>query len=83
MNLQEVHKRFPDGLPLLDPLEDLCIKDDRLKSLMGKTEAFERRMHKHPLHPSSQLKDIYALCEKKVEVREIAEKTGKPCTCIM
>ena len=65
---QEVHKRFPDGLPLLDPIEDLCVKDDRLKSLMGKTEAFERRMHKHPLHKSPELKDMYALCEKKVEV---------------
>lgn len=28
--LQEVEKRFPDGLPLLDPIEDMGIKDRTL-----------------------------------------------------
>ena len=31
---QEVKRRFPDGLPLLDPIEDMGIKDDGLKSVI-------------------------------------------------
>ena len=30
-SLQEVQKRFPDGLPQLDPLEDMGIKEQGLK----------------------------------------------------
>ena len=32
--LQEVLRRFPDGLPLLDPIEDMGIKDHDLKKLV-------------------------------------------------
>ena len=32
--LKEVKVRFPDGLPLLDPIEDMGIKDDGLKSVI-------------------------------------------------
>lgn len=32
--LKEVIVRFPDGLPLLDPIEDMGIKDDGLKSVI-------------------------------------------------
>ena len=31
---KEVKHRFPDGLPLLDPIEDMGIKDDGLKSVI-------------------------------------------------
>ena len=31
---QEVQRRFPDGLPMLDPIEDMGIKDDGLKSVI-------------------------------------------------
>ena len=31
---KEVKVRFPDGLPLLDPIEDMGIKDDGLKSVI-------------------------------------------------
>ena len=31
---KEVKSRFPDGLPLLDPIEDMGIKDDGLKSVI-------------------------------------------------
>jgi len=32
--LKEVKVRFPDGLPFLDPIEDMGIKDDGLKSVI-------------------------------------------------
>nr|CAB3266089.1 superkiller viralicidic activity 2-like 2 [Phallusia mammillata] len=67
-SLEEVHKRFPDGLPLLDPLEDMCIKDERLKSIVRKIEAFERRMYKHPLHTKKEVTEIYEMCERKTKL---------------
>jgi len=30
-SLKEVQKRFPDGIPLLDPIEDMQIEDDTFK----------------------------------------------------
>ena len=42
-SIQEVEKRFPDGLPLLDPIQDMGIKDAQLKEIVQKVEAFENR----------------------------------------
>lgn len=42
-SIQEVEKRFPDGLPLLDPIKDMGIKDPELKEIVQKIEAFEKR----------------------------------------
>ncbi|XP_039272874.2 exosome RNA helicase MTR4-like [Styela clava] len=67
-SLQEVQKRFPDGIPLLDPVEDLGIRDDRLRSIVRKIEAFEHRMYQHPLHEDKHLKKIYKQCEEKSKI---------------
>lgn len=42
-SIQEVEKRFPDGLPQLDPIQDMGIKDPQLKEIVKKIEAFENR----------------------------------------
>lgn len=67
--LQEVQKRFPDGVPLLDPIDDMGIKDPALKKVIQKVEAFEHRMYSHPLHSDPNLESVYSLCEKKALVR--------------
>eukprot|EP00066_Takifugu_rubripes_P002974 XP_003965234.1 PREDICTED: superkiller viralicidic activity 2-like 2 [Takifugu rubripes] len=64
-SIQEVQKRFPDGIPLLDPVDDMGIKDQALKKIIQKVEAFEHRMYSHPLHSDPNLESVYALCEKK------------------
>ncbi|XP_026886297.2 exosome RNA helicase MTR4 [Electrophorus electricus] len=64
-SIQEVQKRFPDGLPLLDPVDDMGIKDPGLKKVIQKVEAFEHRMYTHPLHTDPNLETLYTLCEKK------------------
>ncbi len=33
-SLEEVQKRFPDGLPLLDPIKDMKIKQEEFKVTM-------------------------------------------------
>lgn len=67
--LQEVQKRFPDGVPVLDPIDDMCIKDPALKKVIQKVEAFEHRMYSHPMHSDPNLESAYSLCEKKALVR--------------
>uniref|UniRef100_A0A8C1WE07 Exosome RNA helicase MTR4 n=1 Tax=Cyprinus carpio TaxID=7962 RepID=A0A8C1WE07_CYPCA len=64
-SIQEVQKRFPDGIPLLDPIDDMGIKDPALKKVIQKVEAFEHRMYTHPLHSDPNLEAVYTLCEKK------------------
>uniref|UniRef100_A0A674GF20 RNA helicase n=1 Tax=Taeniopygia guttata TaxID=59729 RepID=A0A674GF20_TAEGU len=67
-SVQEVQKRFPDGVPLLDPIDDMGIKDQGLKKVIQKIEAFEHRMYSHPLHNDPNLETIYKLCEKKAQI---------------
>ncbi|OXB80156.1 UNVERIFIED_CONTAM: hypothetical protein H355_011614 [Colinus virginianus] len=67
-SIQEVQKRFPDGVPLLDPIDDMGIKDQGLKKVIQKVEAFEHRMYSHPLHNDPNLETIYKLCERKAQV---------------
>ncbi|KAJ4920597.1 hypothetical protein JOQ06_024592 [Pogonophryne albipinna] len=67
-SIQEVQKRFPDGVPLLDPVDDMGIKDPALKKVIQKVEAFEHRMYSHPLHSDPNLEAVYSLCEKKAVI---------------
>lgn len=66
-----MQKRFPDGVPLLDPIDDMGIKDPGLKKVIQKVEAFEHRMYTHPLHSDPNLESVYSLCEKKALVRDL------------
>ena len=34
-SVQEVHRRFPDGIALLDPIENMDIKDEKFKTLVN------------------------------------------------
>lgn len=67
-SIQEVEKRFPDGVPLIDPIEDMGIKEKGLKECVKKIEAFEHRMYSHPLHKDPKLEELYQLYERKAKV---------------
>ncbi|KAK7100745.1 exosome RNA helicase MTR4-like [Littorina saxatilis] len=67
-SMQEVEKRFPDGLPLLDPIEDMGIKEKGLKEVIKKIEAFEHRLYTHPLHKDPRLEELYSSFEKKTQL---------------
>lgn len=56
-------------MPLLDPIDDMGIKDQGLKKVIQKVEAFEHRMYSHPLHNDPNLETVYKLCEKKAQVK--------------
>ncbi len=44
LSVKEVQKRFPDGPPLLDPINDLGIDDSSFKVLIERAEALSKRM---------------------------------------
>lgn len=46
--LDEVHKRFPDGIALLDPIENMGIQDDSFKKLLRVSLLFSFLYCSHP-----------------------------------
>ncbi|KAI4270596.1 MAG: hypothetical protein L6R38_007080 [Xanthoria sp. 2 TBL-2021] len=66
--LDEVKRRFPDGVPLLDPIENMGITDASFKKLLRKIEVLESRLLSNPLHNSPQLPDLYDQYAEKVEL---------------
>lgn len=68
--LCEVEKRFPDGVPLLDPFEDMGIKDPAFKVLVEKIEKLELTMRSHALHKSPKLAPLYHQYLEKVQLQE-------------
>ncbi|KAF3765507.1 hypothetical protein M406DRAFT_78310, partial [Cryphonectria parasitica EP155] len=74
-NLEEAKRRFPDGIPILDPIENMGITDDSFKKLMRKIEVLESRLLSNPLHGSSRLPELWEQYSKKVSLADqIKEK---------
>jgi ATP-dependent RNA helicase DOB1 len=63
-----VKKRFPKGIPLLNPITDMNIKDPVLKDIVNSIESYEERLYAHPLHKDPKLDSLYSLYTKKLEV---------------
>lgn len=66
--LEEVKKRFPDGIAILDPIENMGITDDGFKKLLRKIEVLESRLLSNPLHNSPRLPELYNQYASKVEI---------------
>lgn len=74
-NLEEAKRRFPDGIPILDPIENMGITDDNFKKLMRKIEVLESRLLSNPLHGSQILPELWEQYSKKVTLSDkIKEK---------
>lgn len=58
-SLDEVKRRFPDGIATLDPIENMGITDDSFKKLLRKIEVLESRLLSNPLHNSPRLPELY------------------------
>ena len=68
--LLEVQRRFPDGLAVLDPVENLGIADNSFKELLRKIEAMESRLISNPLHNSPRLEHLYNQYAAKVDTSD-------------
>jgi len=74
-SIEEVKRRFPDGIAVLDPIENMGITDDSFKKLLRKIEVLESRLLSNPLHNSPRLPDLYNQYSAKMEIgRQIKEK---------
>jgi ATP-dependent RNA helicase DOB1 len=65
-SLAEVKRRFPDGVPILDPLENMDITDESFKKLLRKIEVLESRLLANPLHLSPLLPSLWDQYHAKV-----------------
>ncbi|KAL7815733.1 nuclear exosomal RNA helicase [Trichoderma gracile] len=73
--LSEVQRRFPDGVPILDPLENMDITDESFKQLLRKIEVLESRLVANPLHLSPLLPSLWDQYHAKVQILDkIKEK---------
>ncbi|RAK80725.1 ATP-dependent RNA helicase MTR4 [Aspergillus fijiensis CBS 313.89] len=75
--LAEIHKRFPDGIATMDPLEDMQIKDDNFKKTLRKVEVLESRLFTNPLHNSPRLAELYDQYSEKVGLGNKIKETKK------
>lgn len=74
-NLEEAKRRFPDGIPILDPIDNMGIHDDSFKKLMRKIEVLESKLLSNPLHNSSRLPELWDQYVKKTTLSDkIKEK---------
>jgi ATP-dependent RNA helicase DOB1 len=64
--LEEISRRFPDGVAILDPIENMGIKDAEFKTLLRKIEVLEHKLLAHPLHKSPGLPSLYEKYAAKV-----------------
>ena len=76
-SLGEVKRRFPDGLPILDPLENMEITDESFKKLLRKIEVLESRLLANPLHLSPMLPSLWDQYHTKVVLAEKVKEKKK------
>ncbi|XP_002963518.2 DExH-box ATP-dependent RNA helicase DExH10 [Selaginella moellendorffii] len=74
MAMQELERRFPDGLPRLDPVEDMQIDDPELVSIVKQIDEEEKKLVVHPLHKSEKEASHYSAFQKKAELLTEAQR---------
>lgn len=66
-SILEVQRRFPDGIALLDPIQDMEVKDDKFQALVKKIEMMESKLFSSPLHKDPRLPELYSFYAQKQE----------------
>lgn len=79
-SLAEVKWRFPDGIAILDPIENMGITDVSFKKLLRKIEVLESRLLANPLHNSPRLPELYNQYSDKVAISEKIKAIKKKIT---
>lgn len=74
-SLTEVARRFPDGVPLLDPIEDMSVKSDVLPGLISKIITLQDRLEKSPFNTAKDKGERYSQYQRKVGARA--------CICLL
>ena len=82
-SIDEVKRRFPDGIAVLDPIENMGITDVSFKKLLRKIEVLESRLLANPLHNSPRLPDLYNQYAEKVIVSDKIKSVKKQITAAL
>lgn len=75
--VQELGKRFPQGLPKLNPVKDMGIEEPELVELVNQIETIEKQMMSHPLYKSqdeNQIKCFQRKAEVNHEIQQLKTK---------
>ncbi|EFX06209.1 ATP-dependent RNA helicase dob1 [Grosmannia clavigera kw1407] len=75
--IREVERRFPDGIPTLDPIENMKITDESFKKLIRKIELLESKLLANPLHGSPILPELWQKYDSKVALGERVKEKKK------
>ncbi|XP_071715485.1 DExH-box ATP-dependent RNA helicase DExH10 [Rutidosis leptorrhynchoides] len=65
--VQELEKRFPQGLPKLNPVKDMGIEEPEFVELVDQIEKLEQQLFSHPLNKSQDENQIQCF-KRKAEV---------------
>ncbi|KAL2630865.1 hypothetical protein R1flu_015551 [Riccia fluitans] len=66
--VQELERRFPDGLPKLDPIADMGIEDEDFVKIVREIEEEEKKLIAHPLFNSEKELNCLSAFQKKAEL---------------
>ncbi|CCF55524.1 hypothetical protein KAFR_0A00860 [Kazachstania africana CBS 2517] len=69
-SLQEVRRRFPNGIPLLDPVKNMKIEDADFQKLLRKINVLENKLTTNPLQGSVKFDEYYIQYGKKHKLNE-------------
>ncbi|XP_024962558.1 DExH-box ATP-dependent RNA helicase DExH10 isoform X2 [Cynara cardunculus var. scolymus] len=75
--VQELGKRFPQGLPKLNPVKDMGIEEPEFVHLVNQIEKLEQQLLSHPLNKSqdeNQMKCFQRKAEVNHEIQQLKTK---------
>ncbi|KAF8711132.1 hypothetical protein HU200_029140 [Digitaria exilis] len=76
--VQELGKRYPQGLPKLHPINDMGIQEPELVDLVHKLEDLEQKQCSHRLHKSGQSEQELSWYQRKADLNsEIQQLKSK------
>lgn len=73
-SLKEVARRFPDGVPPIDPIKNMKIEDEEFTKLLKKIEVLETKLTSNVLSGSVKLKQMYEQYSQKVALNDEIKK---------
>ncbi|XP_021715893.1 DExH-box ATP-dependent RNA helicase DExH10-like [Chenopodium quinoa] len=77
LGVQELEKRFSQGLPKLNPVKDMGIDDKEIVDLVSQIEELEQKLFSHPMHKSQddhQVKCFQRKAEVNYEIQLLKSK---------
>ncbi|KAM0017735.1 putative RNA helicase [Helianthus debilis subsp. tardiflorus] len=75
--VQELEKRFPQGLPKLNPVKDMGIEEPEFVDLVNQIEKLEQQLLSHPLNKSQDENQIECFKRKAEANHEIQQLKTK------